>query len=151
MADCTTLCSAGRALSRILRLRSSSLLTLFLADARVLCRVRDDDSTDVSSRTEARAGRAASEGAALAQWQWVAMLRRWRLRVARLRGGSAVHVQLERRGVGDAGAVGDLGGADTSGAFAGDLCSGGGGTAGEEAYAARLRGKARVWMNLLTS
>ena len=26
-------------------------------------------------RTEARAGRAASEGAALAQWQWVAMLR----------------------------------------------------------------------------
>ena len=50
MADCTTLCSAGRALSRILRLRSSSLLTLFLADARVLCRVRDDDSTDVSSR-----------------------------------------------------------------------------------------------------
>ena len=51
MADCTTLCSAGRALSRILRLRSSSLLTLFLADARVLCCVRDDDdSTDVSSR-----------------------------------------------------------------------------------------------------
>ena len=29
-------------------------------------------------RTEARAGRAASEGAALAQWQWIAMLRRWR-------------------------------------------------------------------------
>ena len=49
--------------------------------------------------------------------------------------GGAVHMQLERRGVGDAGAVGDLGGADTSGAFAGDLCSGGGGTAGEEAYA----------------
>ena len=74
----------------------------------------------------ARARRPASEGAALAQWKWLAMLRTWRLRLE----GSAGYQERGQRGVASAESPFEMASAHPGGALEGAGGGSGGGAGG---------------------